>query len=174
MTEEWRAIPGFPDYFVSSLGRIASEKRKHRIIMRSNPSLEAGRIKQLAVFLYGDSGKFRAGIHRMVLLAFRGPCPDGMEGCHNDGDPTNNAVYNLRWDTHISNMADRVKHGTNKGHEGEAHHGCKLTAEAVRCIRAEPQSSTSTFMLMKAFAVSRGQINDIRRGKNWSSVPQYL
>lgn len=50
-------------------------------------------------------------VHHLVLEAFVGPCPDGFEGCHWDGVPSNNYLSNLRWDTRESNMADMVRHG---------------------------------------------------------------
>lgn len=40
-----------------------------------------------------------------------------MEGCHNDGNPKNNWLYNLRWDTHLNNEKDKELHGTR--HFGE-------------------------------------------------------
>lgn len=48
-----------------------------------------------------------------MLTAFVGPCPDGMEGCHNDGDPHNNRLDNLRWDTRANNARDAIRHGTH-------------------------------------------------------------
>ncbi len=38
-------------------------------------------------------------IHRLVLEAFVGPCPEGMVACHNDGSRTNNDLANLRFDS---------------------------------------------------------------------------
>jgi len=50
------------------------------------------------------SGHYRANIDgemrrvdHLVLLAFVGPCPEGYECRHLDGDPANNHVDNLRW-----------------------------------------------------------------------------
>ncbi len=60
-------------------------------------------------------GTVRRGyVHVLVLTAFRGHCPAGMEGCHNDGDPKNNRLSNLRWDTHSANQKDGFRHGTMK------------------------------------------------------------
>lgn len=50
--------------------------------------------------------------HLLILEAFRGPCPAGLEGCHNDGVPSNCRLGNLRYDTCKANLADRVRHGT--------------------------------------------------------------
>lgn len=53
-------------------------------------------------------------IHRLVLEAFVGPCPDGMEALHSDGNKTNNNVDNLRWGTPSENNRDIVKHGRHR------------------------------------------------------------
>jgi hypothetical protein len=53
-------------------------------------------------------------VHRLVLEAFVGPCPDGMQCRHfPDRDPTNNRLGNLQWGTPGENQADRKIHGTN-------------------------------------------------------------
>jgi hypothetical protein len=49
-------------------------------------------------------------VHQLVLEAFVGPKPEGQEGCHfPDPDKSNNSVANLRWDTHLENVRDRVR-----------------------------------------------------------------
>lgn len=53
-------------------------------------------------------------VYRLVLEAFVGPCPEGMEGCHNDGDASNDRLSNLRWDTKSENQRDLVRHGTHR------------------------------------------------------------
>jgi hypothetical protein len=52
-------------------------------------------------------------VHSLVALAFLGPCPEGLECCHWDGDPGNNRPGNLRWDTSSANLLDRQRHGTD-------------------------------------------------------------
>jgi hypothetical protein len=85
-------------------------------------------------------------VHRLVLETFVGSCPEGMEGCHGDGDKTNNALLNLRWDTPKSNTCDRIRHGTKL--VGEMVPGAKLSSEFVitvrdRVLRGESQASIS-------------------------------
>ena len=60
--------------------------------------------------------KHRKYVSRIVLEAFRGPCPKGMEACHDpDPDVNNNRLENLRWDTHLENMNDIRKSGKRMG-----------------------------------------------------------
>jgi hypothetical protein len=66
----------------------------------------------LMVAFQVDRRHFTAYVHRLVLKAFVGPCPEGMEGCHWDGDACNNKLDNLRWATHAENVEDSIRHGT--------------------------------------------------------------
>lgn len=66
----------------------------------------------------GLSGRrFERCVHHLVLEAFVGPRPAGMQGCHRDDDPRNNALDNLRWDTPAGNKSDAVRRGTAAGAE---------------------------------------------------------
>lgn len=88
---------------------------------------------------------------RLVLEAFVGPCPEGMEACHfPDRDPANNQLENLRWDTHQANMVDKATHGTSL--RGEQHNLCRTTADQVRAMRTE-------------YALGR-KVSDIARANN--------
>ncbi|MBY0457661.1 MAG: HNH endonuclease [Gemmataceae bacterium] len=108
-------------------------------------------------------------IHRLVLLAFVGPCPPGMEGCHGDGNPLNNNRENLRWDTSKANHADAVRHGT-KG-SGDASGRSKLTSEQVIAMRAEyAAGGISHSQLSKKYGVSPGNIGFILNRKTWTCV----
>jgi hypothetical protein len=121
LTERWLPIPGWEGrYEASGLGRIRSLARVVRTaggwsqsyrarVMRPNVRLDG----RLRVTLCRDGRNHYFLVHRLVLLAFVGPCPPGMEGCHNDGNPANNHAGNLRWDTHGENMLDCERHGTN-------------------------------------------------------------
>ena len=49
------------------------------------------------VNLYAADGNAKMEkVHRLVLEAFVGPNPPGLECCHNNGDPSDNRVENLR------------------------------------------------------------------------------
>lgn len=113
--ETWKPVVGYEGlYEVSNLGRVK------RIAV--GPGARAGRILKarrlngghLTLGLYRDGKREKFLVHRLVLLAFVGPCPDGMQGCHApDPDPSNNRLSNLRWDTQSENEFDKVKHGAH-------------------------------------------------------------
>lgn len=111
MIEEWRETIGFPGYLVSNCGRVCSLKRG---VLKGHLKHTRGKPHYRSVCIRRDesSKPQNVKIHRLVLEAFIGPCPIGMEGCHNDGDCSNNALTNLRWDTHAANMRDAMTLGT--------------------------------------------------------------
>jgi hypothetical protein len=111
---------------VSNLGRVKGVK---------GGILRHARMRDRhVVSIYPVPGQLRVRyVHHLVLEAFVGPRPGKMQGCHNDGNPDNNSLSNLRWDTPKGNQSDRVKHGTDTRGERNAH--SKLTEDDVRAIR---------------------------------------
>ncbi|AWN04235.1 HNH endonuclease [Gordonia phage Sour] len=65
------------------------------------------------VGMYRGGSVVRARVHRLVLEAFVGPCPEGQQACHADDDKTNNELTNLRWDSPSANAADMRRNGRN-------------------------------------------------------------
>ena len=112
--ERWLPVVGFEDlYEVSNFGRVKSLGRPYCNGVRSFPPriLRPGpsNYGHLSVVL-GRGNTWM--VHTLVLTAFIGPRPPGAEGCHNDGNPANNHLDNLRWDTRSNNIRDGVRHGT--------------------------------------------------------------
>jgi len=125
-TEEWRAIPDWNGYDVSDRGRVRSYRAMHYPSggcgVRWRVADEPQRIlkpnaqgRYLTVMLSRDGKQRRFSIHTLVLIAFVGPRPDGAECCHYDGNPTNNRLDNLRWDTVSANHRDAIRHGWSPG-----------------------------------------------------------
>lgn len=127
LPERWLPVVGYEGlYEVSDLGRVRS---LDRILTthRGHRQMARGRVLQPWTYNKPDRLPYpivqlcRQGrckkqhIHRLVLNAFVGPRPEGLYGCHNDGDVSNNALTNLRWDTPSSNCYDTVRHGHHKG-----------------------------------------------------------
>jgi hypothetical protein len=106
----------------------------------------------------------------MVLEAFVGPCPPGMECRHLNGVPFDNRVENLTWGTASENLADRKRHdpGVMVG-ERNAH--AKLRASDVIAIRAALRSVTSKALAMR-YGVSIAAIQAIKKRRSWAHLPE--
>lgn len=120
--ESWRPIIGFEGlYEVSDHGRVRNARTNYVL----SPYVLRDGYLQVTLPRLGEVRRKNWPVHRLVLAAFAGPCPDGMEGCHNDGNRTHNTLGNLRWDTHSGNAADSLLHGThhetNKTHCPRGH-----------------------------------------------------
>lgn len=94
-------VAGYPNYKINRSGTIVGPMGK-----ALKPRIIPGGYIQ--AILYRDLTRSAKLVHRLVLETFVGPCPDGMECCHADGDVTNNSLDNLRWDTHQANIDERV------------------------------------------------------------------
>jgi hypothetical protein len=109
--EEWRVVDVAPDYEVSNLGRVRSN-RGHHVAEIRRPSVT--RSGHLRIQLAGPNGLIQIFVHRLVATAFIGPQPaDKPVMRHLDGDPTNNVPANLAWGTFQENERDKVRHGAN-------------------------------------------------------------
>jgi hypothetical protein len=122
--EHWRPIPGYEGYYeVSDQGRVRSVDRLIRG-RYGNLRPAKGRVLTPAftrgtrgspypiVSLYRDGVSKNFTVHRAVMLAFIGPCPDGMITRHLNGNSLDSRLSNLAYGTHAENVADSIKHGT--------------------------------------------------------------
>ena len=164
--EQWRPIPGYERlYDVSDQGRIKSwhRSRKAPKILSSSH----GRYAQ--VQLHKDGIANAMLVHRLILEAFIGPCPPGMECCHNNGDKHDNQIKNLRWDTRSANMLDAVRHD---GHNcGEKYGRSKLTEEqALEIRRLYAAGDHTQRQLSEKFGTDRSNIGQIVRRVTWRHI----
>jgi hypothetical protein len=107
-------------------------------------------------------------LHRLILEAFRGSCPPGLEACHNDGNPANNCITNLRWDSDISNAADAIKHGRIA--RGERNASAKLKERDIPSIFFLWKSGYTKKRIAKMYCMSDVQICNVINRKTWSHV----
>lgn len=116
--ELWLDIPGYKGrYQLSTHDRVRSVSRnqwngkvwhKHRAKIKKLTPTKAG---YLLVTLWKNNKGTTFGLHQLKLMVLVGPCPEGMEACHNDGNVSNNDLDNLRWGTTQSNIMDNHLHG---------------------------------------------------------------
>lgn len=180
LAEEWRPVVGFPAYEVSSHGRVRGLINSNRNLRKEplvlSPSSNERGYRRLC--LRRDNAKVNKFVQRLVLEAFAGPCPPGMEARHfPDPSPGNNAVWNLSWGTKSQNMEDQRVHGTlNAGDRHYARsrphllvrgsrHGCaKLDEPRVSYIRGSEKSDAE---LARELGVHRQTVKKARIGVSW-------
>lgn len=136
MDETWSPVPDYEFYEVSDQGRVRSLDRT--VPSRwGTPKRTRGRVlrqssqgRYLVVTLYRDGEPKTALVHRLVLLAFVGPCPDGQEGLHANDIGTDNRLANLRWGTPGENAQDCLKNGNHwRGNATHCPNGHERTTE---------------------------------------------
>jgi hypothetical protein len=81
------------------------------------------------------------------------------------GDPTNNRVENLRWDTYKSNCDDMLRHGNRR--MGETGTKARLKEVEVREIRRLMAEGASPDELAARFGVGCPNIKAIACGRTW-------
>lgn len=168
--EVWKPVVGFADYEVSDLGRVRSWKHRTPGKRRNEAKLlsPATGGPYCSLVLRRDGASVTRRVHRLVLETFVGPCPEGMECLHGDGNRLNNKLSNLSWGTPLENMADQRRHGAIN-HSGIHNGAAKLTDDAVRQIRA---SDSTNAELGRQFGVSATTICSVRKRRLWTHVPQ--
>jgi hypothetical protein len=175
MTETWKPVVGYEGmYEVSSLGNV---RALDRVIKRCKCGEPLVRKKGAPVrwimrpdayprvSLSRGNKRVQRLVHRMVLETFVGPCPDGMEACHNNGKRGDPSLLNLRWATTKENHADKWAHGTML--VGEKTNSVKLTELQVREIRASQHSKA---VLAKRYRVSLSAIARVRNRQTWTHI----
>lgn len=108
--ETWRPIEGWRYYEVSNLGRVRSTALSNEPRIRKPYPNHRNRYLQL--MLKQDGAKQLFTIHGLVARAFIGPCPDGYEVAHINGDRSDCRAVNLVHKTKADNEADKIIHGT--------------------------------------------------------------
>ncbi len=174
--EQWRPAAEFETtHLGSNLGRVYRQPRTILIFKKNaqwEQHFEGKLLRQFFRRGYPTVkmlGQVRP-VHRLAAATFKGPIPDGYFVCHNDGDKTNNRVWNLRFDTPKGNHDDMYKHGTRI--MGEHHHQAKLTRDQVIEIRRLGSARMCTQPVMaKRFGVSLGTIESIIGRRTWRHVP---
>lgn len=175
--EEWRPVEGYPDYEVSSLGRVRSLKGlKFVINTRASPRILkpslAKRTGYLCIDLYNDGRHQVMNVHVLVAIAFLGPRPDGFDCCHENSTRTDNRAVNLRWDTRKNNQHDAIRIGTHMSMhvKGEAHGHHKVTEAQVVEIRKRRASGETYRQISRDYPIQWKAIADICTRKNWPHV----
>lgn len=174
--EVWKQVADYEGkYEVSNLGRVRSLARLSKTkggAFRGTPArilaIHSNGGGYQHVRLGKDGSLTTMLVHLLVLEAFSGLKPQGMEARHLDGVRSNNNVLNLAWGTRLENAADRVAHGTAP--VGAKNPRSKLDDEQVleifeRCAAGEPFAAIAC-----DYGVSDITVSHIFCGRTWGHI----
>jgi len=168
--EEWKSVPDWPEYEVSSEGNVRRATKGtatfpgKRLRPGTNP-----KTGYLVVALCRRSKATTRTVHGLVARAFLGPPPFARaEVAHGDGVRANARVGNLRWATRLENMRDMVAHGNS----GKANR--KLSVEQVSAIFRLRNSGRLQRDVGAEFGVNRTLVGQIWLGRHRFLRPPHL
>ena len=113
--ETWLKIPSQEGYEVSDFGRVRSVDRTV-VTVHGHERVYGGRVlrpgKTRSGHLTVACGKGNSRyVHDLVLEAFVGPRPPGMECLHEDDVSNDNRLERLRWGTRSENVKEAYANG---------------------------------------------------------------
>lgn len=126
--EKWKDIDGFPDYKISSEGKILRISKNYYL----KPCLDKS-IGYFVVNLYDTKGRpHRKFLHRLIAEAFI-PNPENKRTVnHIDGNKSNNELSNLEWATDSENMLHAFSHGLCENTRKSAYKQQKILSKKPR------------------------------------------
>jgi hypothetical protein len=104
-------------------------------------------------------------IHRIVLEAFVGPCPPGLQCRHLNGIKADNRLANLCWGTVSENRDDEYRNGARP--VGSSHPWARLTEADILAIRQRLAAGDRVTAVAAAYEIDRSSIRLIRDRKTW-------
>ena len=180
--EIWVTIPQFPDYAISSWGRVNRIVPDRHGRPGAGPSIGTlGNHKYLMATLHRETKQSTRLIHRLVCAAFHGLTPSrAHHAAHRDGNRMNNRSDNIRWATPSENNIDKHRHGTMRTGEnhhanynpecmprGETHGNAKLTDDAIIKIRKDRRFQR---IIAEDYGVSQTLVSQVKSNKIWKHV----
>lgn len=164
IVEVWRPVrkdgEEYP-YEVSNRGRIRWSKSKRIMAPSVN---QHGYIQTI---LHKNGQRTNVLLHRLVLEAFIGPCPEKYQANHINGVKTDNRPENLQWVTGRANSLHAIRSGLQPHRRGSGNGQSILTEEDIPVIRKRLSRGETQQTIGDDYGVSRFTISGIAQGRNW-------
>lgn len=119
MTVEYREIAGYPGYRVGDDGSVWFawvNTRWGRRLRDTWKRMKPGTHHKGYLYVNltpAEGGSYKTfRVHRLILGAFVGPCPEGMQCRHLNGIKKDCSLGNLKWGTHEENCEDNRRLGS--------------------------------------------------------------
>lgn len=173
MSSEIREIPGFPGYGASSDGRVWSHWKWgtrtlavgwREITQGHKPGSE---YKTVSIGPFGFQK--RCQVHRLVIVTFHGPIPEGMVVDHLDCDKSNNSIENLE----IVSSSENERRAFVNGRKlrGIEHGMAKYSEAQIQRIKREyVRGEITQKELAKKIGVGAATVCQVLTGRQWTHV----
>lgn len=170
-TEIWHTvIKSQGTYSVSNLGRVRRDRRgpntyegKILVAFPSSKGYASVDIRQNGI-------RKTRPIHQLVGESFIGPCPEGMEWNHKNGNKMDARVDNLEFLTHSENTLHAYRVLGVPGLCGSTNPSAKLSESQIFQIRHLYKQGLSKLLLAEKFSVSKHTIHSIIYRRRWTHI----
>lgn len=163
--EKWRAVPEWPEYHASNLGRVkrvkaATGTRPGKILKPSN-----SKDGYLRVSLSRPGNRQCMTLHKLIAVTFLG-INARNDVCHFDGNRKNCRLSNLRYDTRKGNMQDAIRHGTTP--KGERCGTNKWPEVMVRKVKNDLSCGNGLTATARKYGMPLSTVQGIKEGRIWA------
>lgn len=163
---------GYPDHFISECGVVYTKKRRGTSKLgelKKMKSVISKRNGREAILLTHNKAFKNFSVHRLVAISFIENPENKPQVNHIDGNPLNNHVSNLEWNTAKENTQHAFRCGLIN-RSGAYNSQAKLDDMKVLTIKTLVLNGSRNNELSKAFGVKPNTISQIRTGHIWSHV----
>lgn len=170
-----RECPSYPGYSITVDGHVFTHRKRFGlgkgngggVVIDPKYCREMKPYKGHGGYIYVSislpQGQRSVGIHLLLLDAYVGPRPNGLETRHLDGNPENYSLANICYGTRKANASDRVRHGRQRGTE-------ILTEAEVRKIRRLRANGATFVAIAKRYGISETCAAYAAKGKTYARV----
>ena len=162
MKEQWKIINSYPDYQVSTSGRVNSMKHINCKILKQFKN-KGG---YYHIGLCENGMRKNIDVHRLVAQTFIPNIDNKPQVNHIDGNKLNNRVDNLEWVTKSENEKHAFKTGL-KTQQGISNSNSKLTENEVIIIHGLYLGGMKQSEIAVLFKLTKDNIHKIIHGKTW-------